>query len=95
MAPAAASIAAGADAAGPAAAAHQPPPPATPGRALPARSPFEPTFTVDVGERHNSVGTAFSIREEDFESLEAKAAEGRPMGKGPYLGQKEKFTVPS
>lgn len=36
---------------------------------------------------------AFSIREEDFESLEAKAAEGRPMGQGPYLGQKQKFTV--
>lgn len=35
----------------------------------------------------------FQLREEDFTSLEAKEREGRPMGAGPYLGQKEKFIV--
>ncbi|MCC7014502.1 MAG: hypothetical protein IT454_18220 [Planctomycetes bacterium] len=35
----------------------------------------------------------FGLREDDFISLEAKAAEGMPMGVGPYLGQKEKFIV--
>jgi hypothetical protein len=37
--------------------------------------------------------SAFGIKEEDFLGLEAKAKEGRPMGQGPYLGQKNKFTL--
>ncbi|MFM7298851.1 MAG: hypothetical protein ACKO4Q_16725 [Planctomycetota bacterium] len=36
---------------------------------------------------------AFGIKGEDFLGLEAKAKEGRPMGQGPYLGQKNKYTV--
>ena len=42
-----------------------PPPPAgKPGNVLPGRSRFDPVFTVEVGDKSNSVGTAFSIRDD-------------------------------
>jgi hypothetical protein len=37
--------------------------------------------------------TQFAITPEDFTQLEKRAKAGSPMGAGPYLGQKNKFTV--
>lgn len=40
----------------------RPPPPAgKPGDVLPGRSRFDPVFTVETGEKSNSVGSAFSV----------------------------------
>ena len=42
----------------------RPAPYARPGTVLKERSRFDPAFTVDVGAKGNSTGTAFSIRDE-------------------------------
>lgn len=43
---------------------YQPPPAAPPGDPLPGRSRFDPVFTVKTGEKQNSLGTAFAIRDD-------------------------------
>ncbi len=42
---------------------------------------------------HADFTKTFGLSYDDFTNLEKRAARGEPMGAGPYLGQKEKFTV--
>lgn len=42
---------------------------------------------------HADFTSSFGLTYDDFTNLEKRAKRGEPMGAGPYLGQKEKFTV--
>ncbi len=42
---------------------------------------------------HAEFTSTFGLTYDDFTNLEKRAKRGEPMGAGPYLGQKEKFTV--
>jgi hypothetical protein len=50
-------------------------------------------YAYRIERVYDQFTTAFGIKDADFESALRKTADGRSLGQGPYLGQKNKFTV--